>query len=184
VSDDEHGVLSAPNIQAVADGTLVPSLPVLRNLAKMMNKRLPQEVQNDWFARFPEYLRTREHDPVTSALGRVLYTMIGRMESGSTRRFFEQRYTGGVPSHASMALYKMVKEGKRPNEHIVASTTLSAGYKASSLQYKLALALHASKGNVTQALATIQDDLDQLDGPVTPTELIGLTPKELEKLNK
>lgn len=173
--------LSAADVQRVAEGTLVPPLPVLCRLAQVGgNRPLPGRVTDTWFHAYPAWLRDRPQDPVLSTLARMLLTMIARVDAGNPRAFYEQRYLGGVGSHASMRLHKLAvgEKDSLPREQ-VENTALSAGYEPGTLPYLLALSVHACRGNVALAIERVASEHGELIASAQRSDWVGLTDEEL-----
>lgn len=171
--------LTAREILDITEGKLIPSLPVLRSMATALEyDQLPPAVSQEWLSAYPLWLRERKEQPVTHPLARVLATMIARVQAGSVRSFYDDRYLGGAPSQASMHARRFFSgEADMLDAHVVLSTVLAAGYEHESMPYLLAQQLSQNNGNIPAAIKALEA-LGLEPEQRTPQHLIGLTADE------
>ncbi len=161
-------------------GAFVPPLPTLENLAQTRGVSvLPQEIEDDWHAAYPLYLRKRKDRPVRHPLGRIIGTAIAKIEPHAAH-FFQHNYAGAAPTLASAQFYNLQRHGDVPRTAVIERMLLSAGIERESPTWDIATMV-ASRTSVRSAIAQVME-MHQLRGhDVSPVHLVGLCEDECKK---
>lgn len=91
---ERHLKLSQPRMAQIIAGDVVPTLPILRNMAQvLLGTDLPSAVEEDWYDQFAERGALRGTEGIEDPVERMLATVVGS-SAPSPVAFAEERMTG------------------------------------------------------------------------------------------
>lgn len=172
-------------VTKMADGSFVPSLPVLRTMSKAtINTPLAPAIERHWHERFPTQLQegAMGFGTLKRPLTRSIATLIARKET-DMMRFFKDRVPGIVPSHGTQYV-RDLEEGENVDWRHIHKMLLAAGLLPTNIPYRLVQGLYETSGKVRSVMDDLLPALRQSKQEIHPMTLPGLTLAELKPFQK